>query len=197
MPLPAWPEQSGIALHLTLRARRGAATFLYADDRLAFLDALAEATVRFGCALHAYVLMGNHAHLLATPARAGEAGRLIEWLAGRFGGHLAAARGHDGESWAEAADATGVYARRHFLACMRYIEENPVRARIAARPESYGWSSYRANALGEPDPLVTPHAYYCALGRTPEARRAAYRVLFDVRAGASRAPSSAARRRPR
>jgi putative transposase len=177
-----WPEQSGIALHLTLRARGGAACFLHADDRQAFRGLLADGTRRFGCALHAYVLMGNHAHLLATPARAGSAVRLIEWLEARYGRHLGGTRGHESAPWAGPADATSVHARRHFLSCMRYIEENPVRARIATRPEGYRWSSHRANALGELDPLVTPHAHYCGLGRTPEARRAAYRALFRPRA---------------
>ena len=193
-----------------MRARGGAACLLYERDRLAFLEALGEGAARFGCALHAYVLMGNHAHLLATPARAGGAARLIGWLEERYGRYLVEAHGHDGGAqWAEAVDASNVHARRHFLSCMRYIEQNPVRAGIAARPASYRWSSHRANALGEADALVTPHAYYCALGRTPEARRAAYRALFG--AGASlgpvrvtggvsrqiRALSSAARRRLR
>jgi putative transposase len=188
MPRPACPEQPGVALHLTQRARGGAACFLRERDRLAYLDALRDCAARIECAVHAYVLMGNHAHLLVTPARAGGATRLMGTLAERFGRHLADARGHDGAPWAEPYDASPVHARRHFLSCMRYIEENPVRARIAARPESYRWSSHRANALGEDDALVTPHAYYCALGRTPEARRVAYRALFAARAAAKTAP---------
>jgi putative transposase len=61
---------------------------------------------------------------------------------------------------------------------MRYIELNPVRAGLVRRPQAYPWSSFRANALGADDSLITPHAYYCALGRTAESRQAAYRALF-------------------
>jgi putative transposase len=57
---------------------------------------------------------------------------------------------------------------------MRYIELNPVRAAIVDQPGDYRWSSYRANALGHDDPVVTPHPLYYALGRTPQTRRRAY-----------------------
>jgi putative transposase len=70
---------------------------------------------------------------------------------------------------------------------MRYIELNPVGAHIVERPESYRWSSYRANALGYTDPIVTPHPLYYALGRSPEARQAAYARL--VRRGFARPDS--------
>ncbi|MGD9951863.1 MAG: hypothetical protein AB7S87_04685, partial [Burkholderiales bacterium] len=84
-------------------------------------------------------------------------------------------------------DATPVYTRRYVLACMRYIELNPVRAGIVREPARYRWSSYRANALGEDDALVTPHALYCALGRSPAERQAAYRRSFAGRGEAARA----------
>lgn len=139
----------GIPLHLVLRGAAPAAP-AQVLDRLG----------RAGGRLHAYVLMGTHVHLLFTPLAAG-------------GADLArAALG------AREADATPVYARRYLLACMRYIELNPVRAGLVRHPAHYRWSSYRANALGEPDLLVTPHALYCALGREPEERRAAYRRSF-------------------
>jgi putative transposase len=120
-----------------------------------------------GCLLHAYALMGNHAHLLVSAARPGGASRLAAALEG-------------------AVSLWPVHARRYLLGCMRYIELNPVRAGFVARPGEWRGSSYRANALGEADALVTPHALYCALGRTPEARRAAWRG-FVARAPATRA----------
>ena len=62
---------------------------------------------------------------------------------------------------------------------MRYIEVNPVRAHMVARPAEYPWSGFRANACGADDNLVRPHLIYLRLGRTPEAREAAYRNLFQ------------------
>ena len=70
-------------------------------------------------------------------------------------------------------------SRRHLLDCMRYIESNPVRARLVAAPGEYRWSSFRANALGHDDALVTPHSCYYALGRSAALRQAAYRALFQ------------------
>lgn len=161
MPRQPCPQQPGVPLHLVLR---GAAT----DPGACMAVLRADAS----CPVHAYVLMGSHLHLLLTPLRADGALPLIRTLgAGEF-------------------DATPVYARRYVLACMRYIELNPVRAGLVRHPAHYRWSSYRANALGEADALLTPHALYCALGRSAGERRAAYRAGFRA-AATSRARSPA------
>jgi len=68
---------------------------------------------------------------------------------------------------------------RYLLTCYRYIELNPVRAHMVSTPAQYQWSSHLRNAYGDPDPLVTPHERYEALGPTALDRRAAYRALFD------------------
>ena len=66
----------------------------------------------------------------------------------------------------------------YLLACQRYIELNLVRATMVDTPDQYCWSSYRANALSEDNPLITPHALYQALGTDPVTRQQAYRELF-------------------
>ncbi len=176
-------EAPGVALHAVHRARGGAACFFGDADRLAYLDALRELAGRCASSVHAYVLMGNHVHLLATSARPGGVSRLMAALAARHGGRLAQAHGAEARSWSEPLDLSPVHERRHLLACMRYIEMNPVRARIVARPQSYRWSSFACNALGCDDPLVAPHPCYYALGRDPAARRAAYLEGFAARVG--------------
>jgi len=160
----------GVALHLVQHGAGAQAP----GDYLARMGVLA---ARHGCALHTYVLMGSHAHLLATPARAEAAAAFMEGLGGEF-------------------DATPVHARQYFLACMRYIELNPVRAGLARDPAHYRWSSHRANALGEADRLLTPHALYLALGRGAPERCAAYRAAFRSATSASRSSSPAGRRAP-
>jgi len=189
MPRLACPEEPRVALHVVQRGRARSACFSCAGDRAAYLEALRECAARAGCAVHAYALMGNHVHLLFTAVREAGAARLMPAIAASYARHLAAAYGHEDPVWEEAYDASPVHARRHLLACMRYIEENPVRAGLAARPGAYPWSSYRANALGEDDALVTPHPHYCSLGRSPLERRAAYAALF-VRAGEGITPVS-------
>ena len=179
MPRLACPEQARIPLHLVQRGRARAACFSCADDRLAYLESLRECALEAECSVHAWALMGNHVHLLITSVRARGAARLVSKLVARYARHLASAYGHIDAVWEEPYDATPVYTRTQLLACMRYIEDNPVRAGFAPSASAWRWSSYRANALGEEDALVTPHPHYCSLGRSPAERRAAYAALFD------------------
>jgi putative transposase len=192
MPRLACPEEAHATLHVVQRARERRACFSCTGDRAAYLEALRECAARAGCAVHAYALMGNHVHLLVTFACAAGPARLMPAIAARYARHLATAYGHEDSVWEEPYDASPVRARAHLLSCMRYIEENPVRAGLAARPGEYPWSSYRANALGEDDTLVTPHPHYCSLGRSPVERRAAYAALF---ARAAEVITPASRRR--
>jgi putative transposase len=88
------------------------------------------------------------------------------------------AYGRTGTLWEGRYRAAPIDCDAYFLACCRYIELNPVRARLVAHPRHYRWSSYRAQAEGRDDPLLTPHPLYRALGRNAAARREAYRGLF-------------------
>ncbi len=160
----------GHALHLIQRGACRRACFACDAARAAYLETLAQAAREVRCAVHAYVVMGNHVHLLATPSEKGAATRLMRLLSAR-----------DRALWEPDFETWPVFPRRYLLACMRYIELNPVRACLAGSPGQYRWSSYRANALGAQDPVLTPHPYYLGLGRTPANRRATYRGLFGNR----------------
>ena len=164
----------GVALHVIQRARGRAPCFSCVEDRVAYLDMLAENAARFECAVHAYVLMANHVHLLVTPSGASRVSELAQALFDRYQRYVAEAYGSDDRLWEEDCEIRPVHARRYVLACMRYIELNPVRARLVQRPGDYRWSSFRANALGQEDAIVTPHPLYYALGRSPASRRDAY-----------------------
>lgn len=185
MPRLACPEEAHATLHVVQRGLARSACFSCALDRTEYLEALRECASRAGCAVHAYALMGNHVHLLFTSERASGPARLMPELAARYARYLSSEYGHRDPVWEDPYDASPVHARRHLLACMRYIEENPVRAGLAGHPAAYAWSSYRANALGEEDALVSPHAHYYSLGRSPRERQGAYAALF-VRARVER-----------
>ena len=143
--------------HMIQRART--ACLVHPRDHLAYLDLLVTFAGYCECSVHAYALMANHVHLLLS----GPSLELVRELDRRI--RL---------SHGDEAELRAVGARRYLLACMRYIELNPVRAHLVARPEDYRWSSYRANALGYNDPAVSPHALYYALGRSADERRRAY-----------------------
>jgi len=72
-----------------------------------------------------------------------------------------------------------VDSERYVLVCSRYIELNLVRAWMVSDPSEYPWFSYSVNALGKPDPLLTPQAAWLGLGRNLAERAAAYRSLFS------------------
>ncbi len=182
----ALPEIPGHPLHVIQRGHLKAPCFFGDEDCAAYLGWLAEYADGCRCAVHAYVLMGNHVHLLLTPSSAGAAARLMRSLGGHYARCVEAARRRDGPLWEDRVEAYPVHFGRYLLACMRYIELNPVRACVVASPGQYRWSSFHANALGRNDALLTPHARYCALGRDAASRQAAYRALFQGTARPSR-----------
>jgi putative transposase len=83
-----------------------------------------------------------------------------------------------GTLWDGRYKSSLVQAERYLLLCQRYIELNPVRAAMVDDPAHYRWSSYRVNALGQNDPLITPHPLYTGIAMDDEERRASYRALF-------------------
>ena len=179
MPAPFHAQVPGHPLHVVQRGYCRAACFFCERDRVAYLHWLGAYAERAGCAVHAYVLMGNHVHALMTPSRPGGASRLMHLLGERYTRYVGEAHGRSGPLLEERSKALSLRSMRHVLECMRYIELNPVRARLVAAPDEYRWSSFRSNALGYEDALVTPHSSYYALGRTAAARQAAYRGLFE------------------
>jgi putative transposase len=66
---------------------------------------------------------------------------------------------------------------RYWFTCMRYVELNPMRARLVSDPSDYRWSSYRSNALGVYDQLITPHPLYTGLGESAACRQQSWREL--------------------
>ncbi|MEZ5830662.1 MAG: transposase [Dongiaceae bacterium] len=164
--------------HVIQRGNDRQAVFFSDEDREAYLGWLLAAARKHGCAIHAYVLMTNHVHLLATPALGRSLPGMMQSLGRRYVRYLNDAHGRTGTLWEGRYRAAPIDSERYLLACSRYIELNPVRARMVRHPRAYRWSSYRANALGGADPLVTPHALYLGLGRSAAERRESYRALF-------------------
>ena len=182
MPSPVRFEIPGHTLHVIQRGHLRAACFFGEEDCVAYLGWLGSYAVRFACSVHAYVLMGNHVHLLLTPSRAGGVAALMRSLSERYTRYVFDTYYRDDALWEQRYEAVPIHVGRYLLYCMRYIELNPVRAGVVARPGHYRWSSFRANALGQGDTLLTPHGRYCALGRDAVSRQTAYRALFPARA---------------
>jgi putative transposase len=148
-------------------------------DYTRYLLELKEAAYKHGCAIHAYVLMTNHVHLLVTPSVAGAISRMMQMLGRRYVGSFNARYSRSGSLWEGRYKSCVVDSEDYVLRCYRYIDLNPVRARMVASPEAYRWSSYGYNGLGAPDALLRPHASYLALGRDEKPRQQAYAELIS------------------
>jgi putative transposase len=170
--LPAVP------LHIIQRGNNRGLCFAGTSDFLVYLTLLRQYAAETACHVHAYVLMTNHVHLLlSTSSRAGPS-VLMRRLGQHYVQYFNRRQRRSGTLWEGRFRSCLVDSERYLLVCQRYIELNPVRAGMVETPEAYPWSSYRANALGTDDPLVTPHLVYTGLGAHDVDRRAAYRHLF-------------------
>ena len=166
-------------MHLAVRGNDRQAIFKSEGDRVFFHRCLVELTGRHQVAVHAYVLMDNHVHLLATGMREGSLAKLIQAMGRRYVSYFNYLHGRSGTLWEGRFHSSLVQEERYFLACHRYIEMNPVRAGMVSRPADHPWSSFSRNRLGKTDDLVTPHSIYLALGSTEDQRQAAYAALFE------------------
>jgi putative transposase len=177
LPLYFIPD---VPLHIILRGNNRTAVFLHSDDYPKFKETLVAAAVCHGLAIHAYVFMTNHVHLLASPSSSQSAPRTMQSVGRRYVQYFNLRYKRTGTLWEGRYRATVVDTERYLFQCMRYIELNPVRAGMVTHPEDFAWSSYRANAEGQADQLITPHALYERLSNNLHQRIVAYRSLFGT-----------------
>jgi putative transposase len=178
-PQPRIPA-AGYPQHIVQRAHRRERCFFNDVDHARYLGWLAEALDETACALHAYVLMPNHVHLLLTAPAAASVSRLLLAVGERYARHVSGRRTRGNPTWEGRHRSSMIASDDYLLACHRYIELHPVRSGIVREPGAYRWSSYGANALGRRDAALTPHRRYVALGPSDDLRRAAYRTLFEL-----------------
>ncbi len=161
--------------HLLQRGNDRQLVFRDEEDHGVFLKYLRDAARRFKVAVHAYVLMPNHFHLLATPVDETGLSRMMQWVGRYYVPYFNQKYQRSGTLWQGRYRTTLVDPDQYLLACSRYIELNPVRAELVAAAEHYPWSSCMHHVGIKADSLVTDHAVYWALGNTPFQREAAYR----------------------
>lgn len=166
-------------LHVIQRGNNREPIFAGEEDYRFYLGCLQEAAAREGLAIHAYVLMTNHVHVLVTPEHADSLSRTLQSIGRRYVQYFNYTYKRTGTLWEGRYKATLIDSEAYLLTCMRYIELNPVRAHgMVEHPTDYPWSSYRANAQGETQKILEPHMLYRRLGQTDRERQAAYRQLF-------------------
>lgn len=185
LTVPGYPH------HIIQRGNNRQSIVADAEDRRVLLQLLEEYAAKEKVAIHAYVLMDNHFHLLATPTTETGVPQMMQSVGRRYVRYYNQRHGRTGTLWEGRYKSTLIQAERYLLACMVYIDLNPVRAGMVADPADFAWSSHLHLIGRRTDRLVAPHALYWALGNTPFAREAAYAEL--VRHGVAQGQQKAIR----
>ena len=179
---------AGYPHHIIQRGNNRQAIFASAADYQTLLDLLLENAQKFKVAIHAYVLMTNHFHLLATPETADGLPQMMQAVGLRYVRWFNDAQGRSGTLWEGRYKSTVIDSDAYLLTCMAYLDLNPVRAGMVLLPTDYAWSSHSHYTGQKVDKLITPHPLVWGLGNTPFAREAAYADL--VRGGVSTAQTA-------
>lgn len=164
--------------HVIQRGNNHSIIFVADEDYSFFKECMLDATKRYDCDIHAYVLMTNHVHFLMTPHGSDSISKVFQSVGRRYVQYFNHAYRRTGTLWEGRYKATLIESERYLLTCYRYIELNPVRAGMVANPVDYPWSSHRYHVQGEPDFLIKDHPLYIALGPSENERWAAYEELF-------------------
>ena len=128
--------------------------------------------------IHAYVLMTNHVHILASPETETSISKTLQSVGRRYVQYFNFTYKRTGTLWEGRYKATVIDSEQYLLTCMRYIELNPVRAGMVEQPGEYPWSSYAANAEGNDNKLIKSHEVYRRIGANEVERTLAYRQIF-------------------
>jgi putative transposase len=169
----------GIPQHVIQRGNNREPCFYAQDDYYRYLYDLEDAAKNNNCAIHAYVLMTNHVHLLVTPFGNHGVSHMMQDLGRKYVRYINHAYKRSGTLWEGRFKASLIDSEKYLFTCMRYIELNPVRASMVNHPGEYRWSSYGFNATGKADTLVIKHVLYERLGSISEEQQYAYRELFQ------------------
>lgn len=177
MPRRARQYIPQLPYHIVQRGNNREVCFIEPENYQFYLELWQELSIKFQVAVHAYCLMTNHIHFLATLATENSISNTMKMVGSRYAQYINKKYKRTGTLWEGRHKSSLIQSEKYLLACYKYIELNPVRAGMVERPEEYRWSSYGANAWGDLS-WVTPHNEYMCLGSEVSARAQAYRELF-------------------
>ena len=173
MPRRARTLIGGLCYHVINRGNGRARVFHGAADYREFVKLMAAACDRLPLRLLAYCLMPNHVHLVLWPREDGEVSRWMQWLMTAQVRRHHRRHGSDGHLWQGRFKAFPIQRDEHLLTVLRYVERNPLRAKLVARAEDWPWSSLgvwdRADTAvpvaGRFDPALQPPLHVGPLPR--------------------------------
>lgn len=168
-----------IPVHIVQRGHSRGPVFFESQDYATYAHWLKEGSKKYDIAVHAFVLMTNHIHLLITQTKAKNVSLFMQFIGRNYVPYINYKYGKSGSIWEGRYKASIVQEETYFLAVMRYIELNPVRANMVDLPGHYRWSSYCHNAGDREIRFIRPHPVYLDLGKTERERYSAYQNLFE------------------
>ena len=177
MPRRARMYIPGLPYHVVQRGNNREPCFIEPENYQFYLELWRTVSSRYGVAVHAYCLMTNHIHFLATPDSKTSLSNTMKVIGSRYAQYINLKYKRTGTLWEGRHRSSLVQTDKYLLSCMRYIELNPVRAGMVVLPEEYKWSSYRANAWGDEN-WLRPHVEYFGLKLNRIDPCRAYRDLF-------------------
>ena len=170
----------GLTQHVVQRGNNRGLAFRHASDYRLFLWLLGRESARYAVAVHAYVLMTNHFHLMATPSDRTGLSKMMQAVGRTYVPVFNSQYQRSGGLWEGRYRSFSIESERYWLTCLRYVERNPVRAGLVSVAEEYPWSSARAHVAGRPDPVVTHHDLYLRLGGTPDDRQRTWSAICNA-----------------
>lgn len=178
--MPRLPRISpaGISIHIIQRGNNRQACFVSEEDHWAYIGWLKEYSSKYRVDIHAWVMMTNHVHLLCTPHDDVGVSKMMQAVGRRYVQYFNREYRRSGTLWEGRFKSCLVESEAYLLELYRYIEMNPVRAKMVNDPGEYHWSSYQVNGLGKVSELCTPNQEYLSLGGDPLERQNNYRELF-------------------
>jgi len=164
----------GVPQHVIQRGNNRQQILFKEEDYWFLWEKIGAAAEKFNCKIHAYVLMPNHFHLVLTPFSQDGIGKLMQYVGRYYVQYFNNCYDRTGTLWEGRYRATLFDPAAFLVPISQYVESNPVRAGLVTAPADYAWSSFAANATGAEDRLITPHAAFERLGRSPKTRQTAY-----------------------
>jgi putative transposase len=164
----------GYPLHMMVRGHNSQNIFTTEEEKKSYLGWLKDAAREYELAIHAYALMPNHVHILATPKTVLSASKVMQSIGRRYAQLFNQAHGSSGTVWEGRFKSCLIDPEAYFLLVQKYIEQNPVRAGLVHKPEEWAWSSYRHHVGSETTPWIADHSSFWAIANTPFERQMAW-----------------------
>ena len=170
---------AGYPHHVILRGNNRQAIFMDSADFQRMLALLQNHAKERDVHVHSYVLMSNHLHLLLTPLQNDSLPKMMQAVGRSYVLYFNKRHGRSGTLWEGRYRSALIQTERYFLACMAYIDLNPVRAGMVAQAADYLWSSHGHYIGRQNEAWLSPHPLYWEMGNTPFAREAAYAAMVQ------------------